>query len=137
MLQFLLELLDREKQSGGRWLKPPVLHHLWTVVWQVWLTRNDDDLHGRNSDEKEHKRLKKLRPRITALHAKQDSLLDSDKRIFELPIHDRMLLHSRELKTWAGLVTPTVKRALADAEQHLCDTNCTTTEFQPRPDPTL
>jgi hypothetical protein len=57
--------LDQEKQSGGRWLKL-ALHHLWTPGLQVWLTRNED-LHGRDSNEKERKRLEKLHPRITAL----------------------------------------------------------------------
>jgi hypothetical protein len=116
-----------------------VLHHLWTLVWQVWLTRNED-LHGRNDNEKEYKRLKNLRPpRIIALHAKQDLLLAYDKQIFELPIHDCMLLpHSREVKrTWERLVTPTVKGALPDAEQHLCDANCAILDFlvTARPDP--
>jgi hypothetical protein len=72
--------------------------------------------------------LKKLRPRITAL----DLLLASDKQIFKLPIHDRMLLCNRKLETWVRLVvTPTtVKRgALANAEQHLCDTNYTIPDF--------
>jgi hypothetical protein len=40
-----------------------------------------------------------------------------------------MLLHGRELETSAGLVTPTVKRALANAEQHFHDTNCTMPDF--------
>jgi hypothetical protein len=116
--------LDQEKQSDGQWLKL-ALHHLWTLVWQVWLTGNED-LHGRDSDEKERKMLKKLRPRITAL----DLLLASDKQIFKLPIHDRMLLCNRKLETWVRLVTPTVKRgALANAEQHLCDTNYTIPDF--------
>jgi hypothetical protein len=97
--------LDQEKQSGGQWLKL-ALHHLWTLVWQVWLTRTEDDLHGRDSNEKECKRLQMLRPRITALHAKQGLLLASDKQIFELPIHDCMLRHSRKLETcWVRLVT--------------------------------
>jgi hypothetical protein len=33
------------------------------------------------------------------------------------------------------LVTPTVKRALTNTEQHLHDTNCTITVSSPRPDP--
>jgi hypothetical protein len=121
--------LDQEKQLGGQWLKL-VLHHLWTLVWQVWLTKTEDDLHGCNSHEKERKRLQKLHPRITALHAKQGLLLASNKQIFEFPIHDHMPLHSRELKTcWVRLVAPTVKRALADAEQHLRDTDHTIPDF--------
>ena len=52
-----------------------------------------------------------------------DLLLACDKPIFELPILERMKLHSRELETWVQLVTPTVKRALADAAQHLRDTD--------------
>jgi hypothetical protein len=81
--------------------------------------------------------LEKPSPRITALCAMQDLLLASDKQIFEFPIHDRMLLHGRELETWARLVTPTVKTALADAEQHLRDTNCNMPDFlaPARPDP--
>jgi hypothetical protein len=126
--------LDQQKQSGGRWLKL-VHHHLWTLVWQVWLARNED-LHSRNGDEKERKRLEKPHPRIT-VHAKQDLLLASDKQIFELPIHDHMLLHGRELETWARLVMPTVKRALSDAEQHLPDTNHTMLDFIAPARPTL
>ena len=34
-----------------------------------------------------------------------------------------MKLNSRELETWVRLVTPTVKRALSDAANHLRDTN--------------
>jgi hypothetical protein len=57
-------------------------------------------------------------------------LLASDKQIFKLPMHDRMLLCNRKLETWVRLVTPTVKRgALANAEQHLCDTNYTIPDF--------
>jgi hypothetical protein len=40
-----------------------------------------------------------------------------------------MLLHGRELETSADLVTPTVKRALANAEQHFHDTSCTMPDF--------
>ena len=48
-----------------------------------------------------------------------------------------MKLHSRELETWVRLVTPTVKRALADAEQYIRDTNHTMPNFlaPARPDP--
>ncbi len=112
--------LDHEKQSGERWLKL-ILHHLWSQLWQVWLIQNAD-LHGREKDEKETKRLDKLRPRAIALYSKQALLFTCDKPIFELPILERLKLNSRELETWVRLVTPTVKRALADAEQHLHDT---------------
>jgi hypothetical protein len=71
------------------------------------------------------------------LYSKQALLLACDKPIFDLPIHERMKLHSRELETWVRLVTPTVKRALADADQYLRDTNYTITDFlaPARPDP--
>ena len=64
-------------------------------------------------------------------------LLACDKPIFDLPIHERLKLPSRELETWVRLVTPTVKRALADAEQCLRDTNCAITDFlaPAHPDP--
>jgi hypothetical protein len=42
-----------------------------------------------------------------------------------------------QLSTWVRLVTATVKRAIADAEQHLRDTNHSITAFlaTARPDP--
>ena len=89
--------IDQEKQSSERWLKL-ILHHLWTHLWQLWLTRNKD-LHGREKDEQEGKRLEKLHPRGIALYFKVDLLLACDKPIFELPILERMKLHSRELET--------------------------------------
>ena len=66
-----------------------------------------------------------------------DLLLACDKPIFDLPILERMKLHSRELETWVRLVTPTVKRALADAAQHLRETNFNITDYltPARPDP--
>ena len=66
-----------------------------------------------------------------------DLLLACDKPIFELPILERMKLNSREIETWVRLVTPTVKRALADTAQYLRDTNYNITDFPTpaRPDP--
>jgi hypothetical protein len=48
-----------------------------------------------------------------------------------------MKLKSGELTTWVKLVTATVKRAIADAEQCLRDTNHAITAFlaPARPDP--
>ena len=80
----------------------------------------------------------KIHPRITALYSKVDLLLACNKPIFELlPILEQMKLYSRELETWVRLVTPTFKRALADAAQHLRDTNYNITDFltPARPDP--
>ena len=111
------------------------MHHLWTHLWQLWLARNDD-LHGREKDEKERKRLKKLQP--LALYSRVDLLLACDKpTIFELPIQERLKLYSRELEAWVRLVTPTVKRALTDAAQYLRDANHTITAFltPARPNP--
>ena len=53
--------INQEKQSGNRWLKT-ILNHVWTQLWQLWLVRNNDDLHGRDKDEKERKRLEKILP---------------------------------------------------------------------------
>ena len=69
-----------------------------------------DDLHGREKDKKECKRLEKLEPRVLALYSKVDSLLACQKPISELPIQERLKLHSRELESWIQeLVIPAVK----------------------------
>jgi hypothetical protein len=127
--------IDNAKQSGDRWLKL-TLHHIWTHLWKVWLNRNDD-LHGRENDEKERKRIEQLRFRVLALYSKRDLLLACDKPIFDMPIDERMKLKSGELSTWVRLVTATVKRAIADAEQYLRETNHSITAFlaTARPDP--
>ena len=103
---------------------------------QLWLARNDD-LHGKEKDEQERKQLEKLYPWVITLYSKVDLLLACDKPIFELPILEWMTLHSWEIETWVRLVTPTVKRALADAAQYLRDTNYNITDFltPARPDP--
>ena len=105
-----------------------ILHPLWTLLWQVWLIRNDD-LHRRDKEEKKHKRLAKQRPRILALYSTKDRLLACDKPILDLPLPDRLKLHSRELETWIRLVTPTIKRALADADQYIRAINYAITDF--------
>jgi hypothetical protein len=128
--------IDNEKQSGHRWLKLLTLHHIWTHLWKVWLNRNDD-LHGRENDEKERKRIEQLRFSVLALCSERDLLLACGKPMFDMPIDERMNLKSGELSTWVRLVTATVKRAIADAEQHLRDTNHSITAFlaAARPDP--
>jgi hypothetical protein len=127
--------IDSQKQSGDRWLTLTP-HHLWTHPWQAWLLRNEDP-RGHDNDEKERKRIDKLRFQIHALYSKQPLLLACDRPIFDLPIDERMKLKSGELTTWVKLVTATVKRAIADAEQHLRDTNHSITAFlaPARPDP--
>jgi hypothetical protein len=122
--------IDNEKQSGDRWLKL-TLHHTWTHLWKVWINRNDDR-HGGENDEKEQ-----LRFRVLALYSKRDLLLTCDKPIFDMPIDERIKLKSGELSTWVRLVTATIKRAIADAEQHLRDTNHSITAFlaAAHPDP--
>jgi hypothetical protein len=54
-----------------------------------------------------------------------------------LPIDERMTLKSGELTTWVKLVTATIKRAIADAEQGLRDADHAITSFlaPARPDP--
>jgi hypothetical protein len=100
------------------------------------LLRNKDP-HGHENDEKERKRIDKLCFQIHALHSKQPLLLGCDRPIFDLPIDESMKLKSGELTTWVKLVAATVKRAIADPEQCLRDTNHTITTFltPARPDP--
>jgi hypothetical protein len=76
--------IDSTKNTGERWLKR-VLNCLWNSIWQVWLIRNDD-LHGRDRQQREQKRIQKLTPQITALYEKADLLLADDKDIFEIPL---------------------------------------------------
>jgi hypothetical protein len=115
--------IDDTKQSGEWWLKL-VLHQLWTSIWQVWLTRNND-LHGREKNERECKRIEKLAPQVIALYAQVDHLLASDKILFDTPIAERLQAPSREISTWIRPVTPTIKQALADANTLIRDTNHT------------
>jgi hypothetical protein len=101
---------DSTKQSGEIWLKR-VLNRLWTSLWDVWLLSNDD-LHGRDRQQREQKRLEKLTPKVEALYDQATTLLTADKEIFAIPIHTRLTFPSREIETWIKLVTPTVRRAL-------------------------
>jgi hypothetical protein len=122
------------KQSGERWLRL-VINQLWTSLWQVWQTRNND-LHGRDKTERERKRLEKLTPQVVALYDTVDRLLANDKIIFETPITERLKTPSRELETWIKLVKPTVKQAIADADAFILQTNHTLqTYLVTRPDP--
>ena len=101
--------IDREKQSGNRWLKLILHHLLWTHLWQLWLVCTDN-LHHHDKDAKEGKRLEKLQPRVIALYSRLDLVLACERPIFELHIQEeRMKLQSRKLETWVRLVTPAVK----------------------------
>jgi hypothetical protein len=125
---------DSTKQSGEQWMKR-VLNCIWTSLWQVWLIRNDD-LHGRDRQERERKRIEKLKPKIEALYEKAELLLAADKDIFAIPIQTRLTFPSGELSTWVKLVTPTVRRAISDANEFIRINNTTILpHLVPRPDP--
>jgi hypothetical protein len=104
--------LDSEKQSGDRWLKR-ILHHLWTSLWQVWLLRNDD-LHGRDKEEKERKRLDKLTPRIHVIYALKDRLLACDKPILDLPPS------TRQAETSQSRIIDMVSTCLSHRQTRCC-----------------
>ena len=126
--------IDSNKTSSEHWLKR-VLNCLWTSIWQVWLIRNED-LHGRDRQQRETKRIEKLTPQVVALYAQADLLLAADKDLFSIPLPVRLTFPSGELSTWIKLVTPTVKRAIHDAHEHIRLTNATMDAFLvPRPDP--
>jgi hypothetical protein len=97
---------------------------MWTSLWQAWLLRNDD-LHGRDRQQCEQKRIEKLTPRVVALYDKADILLATYKGIFAIPITTRLTFPSGELSTWIKLVTPTVRRAITDANEFIRLTNHT------------
>jgi hypothetical protein len=125
---------DSKKQSGEIWLKR-ILNCMWTNLWQVWLIRNDD-LHGRDRQQREKKCIEKLTPRIVALYDKADTVLAADKDIFAIPIDTQLTFPSGELKAWITLATPTIKRAINDANEHHRRTNHTITQhLTARPDP--
>jgi hypothetical protein len=109
---------------------------MWTSLWQVWLLRNDD-LHGRDHQQLEQKRIEKLTPRIVALYDKADILLAADKDIFAtIPLQTRLTFPSGELSTWIKLVTPTVKQTITDANEFILLTNnIILPHLVPRPDP--
>jgi hypothetical protein len=126
--------IDDTKQSSERWLKR-ILHHIWTSLWQGWLARNEA-LHGHDRNSRARKRLEKITPQVVALYAQAGTLLAADRDIFDIPIERRLQSHIREIETWVRLVTPTVKRAVADANQLLHTTNHTMhTYLIPRADP--
>jgi hypothetical protein len=114
---------DKTKQSGKIWLKR-VLNQLWTSLWNVWLIRNGD-LHGRDRQQREQKRHKKLIPKVEALYDQANTLLTADKEIFTILIHTQRAFPSGEIETWIKLVTPTVQRAIKDVNEFICRTNHT------------
>jgi hypothetical protein len=85
-------------------------------------------LHGRDRQQREKKRLEKLTPKIEALYAKAELLLAADRDVFAIPIQTRLTFPSGELKTWIKLVTPTVRQAIADANEFIQRTNHTITQ---------
>jgi hypothetical protein len=63
-------------------------------------------------------------------------LLSEDKVIFDIPLATRLTFPSGELQTWNKLVTPTVKQAIANANNFIHLTNHVILPFLiPQPDP--
>jgi hypothetical protein len=125
--------IDATKNTGERWLKR-ILNCLWTSLWQVWLLRNDD-LHGRDRQQCEQKRIQKLPPQVTALYDKADLLLANDKDLFAIPIETRLTFPSGKLKTWIKLVTPPSNTPL-QTPTNFSDSQTTGSSHSLFPDPT-
>ncbi len=119
--------------SGSGWLKK-VLHHIWSHLYAAWLLRNAD-LHGIDKADQEAKRKAKLRPAIVALYQTSATLKYLDKRLFALPLDKRLDLNSSEQRAWISLVTPTVRQAKAEADDHLRQTQPDIRGFFLRPVP--
>ena len=119
--------------SGSGWLKK-VLHHIWSHLYAAWLLRNAD-LHGIDKADQEAKRKAKLRPAIVALYQTSATLTYLDKRLFALPLDKRLDLNSSEQRAWISLVTPTVRQAKAEADDHLRQTQPDIRGFFLRPVP--
>jgi hypothetical protein len=106
------------KFTGQRWLQK-VLHHVWTHLCMAWTLR-DADLHGIDAANQEAKRKAKLKPDTIALCAKADKLMNLDKRLFEMPLELRLTkTKSKEQSAWINVVSPTVRTAMAEADDHV------------------
>ena len=108
--------ISSKKLTGERWLHK-VLHHLWSHLYTAWKQRNAD-LHGLDTADQERKRKAKLKPAIVALYNTAASLDYLDKRLFTLPLSERLTLRSHEQEAWINVVTPTVRQAKAEAADH-------------------
>jgi hypothetical protein len=62
---------------------------------------------------------------VEALYDQAPTLLTADKEIFNIPIQTRLMFPTGEIETWMKLVTPTVKRAMRDANEFIRRTNHT------------
>jgi hypothetical protein len=97
-------------RSGDSWLKQ-VLHHVWLHLHLAWKLRNADLCSIDKADE-ELKREAKLRPKIVAPCL--------DKHLFASDLDKRLDdTGSSEQTAWINLVTPTVRQAKAEADDHL------------------
>jgi hypothetical protein len=76
-----------------------------------------------------------LRPAVIALHQASATLDYLDQRLFAMPQADRLLLPSSEQTAWVHLLTPTVRQAKAEAENHLHRSQRDIREFLTRPAP--
>jgi hypothetical protein len=109
--------ISSKKFTGQRWLQK-VLNHIWTHLYMAWKLRNAD-LHGIDAADQEAKRQAKLKPAIVALYETAATLPYLDKRLFELPLIDRLDLKSHEQTAWINVTTPTVRQAKTEADDKL------------------
>jgi hypothetical protein len=119
--------ISSKKFTGDRWLQK-VLHHLWTQLYRAWKQRNTD-LHGVDKADQELKRKAKLQPAIVALYMTAATLDYLDRRLFDLTLKQRLGQNSHEQAAWINVVTPTVRQAKAEADDHIRKTQRDIREF--------
>jgi hypothetical protein len=123
-------LVSSQNDIGWAHLLRGRFRHHW--VQMAWKLRNAD-LHGIDAADQEAKRKAKLKPAIVALYKTADKLDYLDKRLFDLPLVDRLDQKSHEQTAWINVVTPTVRQAKAEAADKIHKTQRDIREFLIRP----
>ena len=102
-----------KKYSGKRWTKS-LFAFLWKHMHQRWIDRcaklHDPASEGGGRLHAE------LVHRIMAMYELKERVNRFDQAIFAIPLQDRLLLSTRQLKIWATQFTPVIAKAVVTAQ---------------------
>jgi hypothetical protein len=85
----------------------------------VQRNKRNTDLHGVDKAGQEEKRKAKLKPAIVAVFKTAETLDYLDRRLFDLTLDKGLGQKSHEQTAWINVVTPTVRQAKAEADDHI------------------
>ena len=106
---------DRKTCTGTLW-GAKWIQFQWEEAHELWKTRCKE-VHGDAESYFSRRERKELCIKVKALYQLKDKVNSVTRDLFHTPLEEKLKTNSKRLKVWIATVTPTIKKAVAEAKE--------------------